>query len=913
MTILLLIALVQWQQHVSYEITATLDTHGHSLSAFERLTYYNNSPFALDTLYLYLHANAYKDGNTYYAQEAARLGDERFIKAKPADGGYITINGIVSNGDSLLFDVAETVLNIPLNQQLVSGDSITLTIDYHLKIPIQFPRLGYWSGHYKMVEWYPKMCVFDDEGWHLDPNHPLDGSYGEFGTYDVTVNLPGKYVVAGTGIEIEPAENKFLEKLIATGTKPDREERKSVRFRAEDVHDFAWVCDKEFKVKRFQIDDCNISIFYRQRNEGSWKNAGPYAVDVVSRYNQWFTGYPFEYLNIVDSYGESGTTFPQMVFLSAGEDPVTRLFESGLAKGIGLQWFNGIVGTNAQDDPWFDKGLATYGVIRYMEDKYGKNNSLIKVPLIPPLSLKYLHKFFYYLIQTNQLEKPILTSTSEYYDIPIAYENSSNSKPALFFLNLESIVGKETFDMISREYFQIFKYRHSTADDYMRVCERLSKRELRPLFDSFLNTTDFCDWAVTKVAAHKVHIENKGDLMIPVDVYIKTKQKEHVYSIDATRRHDTLVVPQGSGDIIRVAIDPTEHLLDPNYWNNYRPRKIRVKPIFAFDWPSFSTYQVIWAPYLWYDSYDGIKAGFYVFGDRFADFDFIKGGNQIMIGYTRGFKSKRNYPSFTYQTPIVFEQDRRIRVRFNGSRSRGGDNLNFGFSSNLGRLFSQSPQIGITNLFKYNALRSYAGLDSIDWDLGSNIVLDNQLKYRYSQWQVDIGLSFALQTLGGDWRYIKTTFEVKRNFKKIIPFSTRLFVGKIFGTASAQEQLFLSGALRANLLSSLLFGQSGRYSPQEHVHIPADGNMRGYQTMHIKSDQMVALNLEFPSNTLIRVFTDVGYHDEFAFDAGIRLVLGTETFPALPLYGLSISVNLPLYAYIPGEPWKLRWSIGFSS
>ena len=83
--------------------------------------------------------------------------------------------------------------------------------------------------------------------------------------------------------------------------------------------------------------------------------------------------------------------------------------------------------------------------------------------------------------------------------------------------------------------------------------------------------------------------------------------------------------------------------------------------------------------------------------------------------------------------------------------------------------------------------------------------------------------------------------------------------------------------------------------------------------MHIKSDQMVALNLEFPSNTLIRVFTDVGYYDEFAFDVGVRLVLGTETFPVLPLYGLSISVNLPLYVYIPGEPWKLRWSIGISS
>ena len=137
-------------------------------------------------------------------------------------------------------------------------------------------------------------------------------------------------------------------------------------------------------------------------------------------------------------------------------------------------------------------------------------------------------------------------------------------------------------------------------------------------------------------------------------------------------------------------------------------------------------------------------------------------------------------------------------------------------------------------------------------------------------------------------------------------------MGQVFGTAPTHEQLFLSGALRLSTLANLLFDQSGTFSPQERVHIPADGNMRGYQTLHIKSEGMVALNLEFPTRSIIRAFIDIGQYEEFAFDAGLRLVIGTETFPSLPLYGLSLSVNVPLYAYTPGEPWKLRWSIGFS-
>ncbi|MBE0432973.1 hypothetical protein IBX73_05840, partial [candidate division WOR-3 bacterium] len=126
-------------------------------------------------------------------------------------------------------------------------------------------------------------------------------------------------------------------------------------------------------------------------------------------------------------------------------------------------------------------------------------------------------------------------------------------------------------------------------------------------------------------------------------------------------------------------------------------------------------------------------------------------------------------------------------------------------------------------------------------------------------------------------------------------------------------QLFLSGSLRTNWLADLLFGQSGPYSPQEHLHIPGDGNMRGYQTLHSKSDQMYVMNLEFPARSLIRIFSDVGYHDRFAFDAGVRLVIGSETIPAIPVPGFSIAFNLPLYAYAPGEPWKMRWSLSLGT
>ena len=912
MIVFLLLALGQWQQSVSYNVNAILDTREQSLKAVEHFVYRNNSPHTLDTLFFNLYANAYRDAETYYAREAYKMGKEKYINAKPDARGYIDITEVIAGDELLQFDIEGTIVTVRLNQSLNPGDSVVLDIEFYVKIPRRFADIGYWSDHYEMTQWYPKTCVFDEEGWHRDQLHPLASNAGEFGTYDVTLDLPGDYVIAATGSLVSKMEQGYLDTLAVLEEKPPRSGRKKVRFHAENVHDFAWVCSRDLGLKQYSILNTNVNIFYRPGNEDDAEVTYRYALDAFSRFSEWFGEYPYRDLNFVDGFYQGKVTYPQMIITGLSEDQVTRLFETAIVTKIGKQWFSGAIGIDGMRDAWLGEGFATYAAIRYMEDKYGEDNTLIKAPFLPPLSLKYFHQFYYYLNQTNRLEKPLSTSASEYTDVPISYQNSVISKSALFLIAVEKAVGTETFDKTVQQYIRTYAFRHAQPYDFLEICEEVSGKDLSALFNSFLNTTEFCDWRVNSLSGDTVKIENTGDLMIPADLYVVADSGEWVYALDAQAKEYTVVVPDTLGDIKSVALDPHEYTMDPNYWNNYSPRKVSIKPIFDFDWPSFSTYQILWAPYLWYDGYDGITAGFYLFGDNFADFDFVRGGYQVTAGYSYGFKSRRHYPSLNYQTPVLFKEGRRVRIRFTGSRSRGGDNISAGLVSNLGRPFTREPQMSITNIVAYNDLSTFSGLDSIDWDLGRNITFENDLKFRYTDLLVDVGLSAAHHALGSEWEYLKMTLEAQKTFSFIVPFSTRLFVGKIFGEAPTQERLFLSGALRTNFLASLIFGQSGTYSPQERVHIPGDGNMRGYQTLHIKSNQMYVLNLEFPTRTFLRVFTDIGYYDKFAFDVGVRLAVGSETFPFLPLYGLSISANFPLYSYVPDEDWKFRWSLGFS-
>ena len=56
--------------------------------------------------------------------------------------------------------------------------------------------------HYDFSQWYPKVAVYDRGGWEAQPFIPNGEMYGEFGTFDVTLNLAADQVVGATGVPV---------------------------------------------------------------------------------------------------------------------------------------------------------------------------------------------------------------------------------------------------------------------------------------------------------------------------------------------------------------------------------------------------------------------------------------------------------------------------------------------------------------------------------------------------------------------------------------------------------------------------------------------------------------------------------------------------------------------------------------
>jgi len=65
-----------WQQEVNYTIQVTLDDQSHMLRGSEEFVYTNNSPATLNSLYIHLWPNAYKNSKT---QAIDDVGQRLFV------------------------------------------------------------------------------------------------------------------------------------------------------------------------------------------------------------------------------------------------------------------------------------------------------------------------------------------------------------------------------------------------------------------------------------------------------------------------------------------------------------------------------------------------------------------------------------------------------------------------------------------------------------------------------------------------------------------------------------------------------------------------------------------------------------------------------------------------------------------
>src|SRR5438552_1511342 len=96
-----------------------------------------------------------------------------------------------------------TIAHWTLARPLVPGDSLVVEVEWQARLSTLPRRQGRRGRRFDFAQWYPKVVVYDNYGWEDHPLYPGGEFYGEFATYDVTLDRSEDEVIGASGVPVE--------------------------------------------------------------------------------------------------------------------------------------------------------------------------------------------------------------------------------------------------------------------------------------------------------------------------------------------------------------------------------------------------------------------------------------------------------------------------------------------------------------------------------------------------------------------------------------------------------------------------------------------------------------------------------------------------------------------------------------
>jgi hypothetical protein len=576
-----------WQQHATYTMEIDMDVKTHQYTGKQELVYTNNSPDTLNRVFYHLYFNAFQPGSEMDVRSRnikdpdSRVGD-RISKLKEDEIGFIKVQSLTQNNETLDYNIEGTVLEVNLKEPILPGELTTFKMDFTGQVPLQIRRSGRDNKEgieYSMTQWYPKMAEYDFEGWHAHPYIARE-FHGVWGDFDVKITIDKDYVLGGTGYLQNPNEIGYGYE--DEGVKVKRKGKKLTwHFVAPSVHDFTWAADPDYIHDKVVAKDGTTLHFLYQDDEKikeNWKNLQPKTEELLAYFNENIGPYPYDQYSVIQG-GDGGMEYG-MCTLITGERKFGSLV-GVTAHEMAHSWFQFVLATNESQHEWMDEGFTSY-ISALAENEISGNKRKF------PLSGSY--RGYMYLAKSG-IEQP-QTTHADRYGRNAAYGASAYSKGAVFLGQLEYIIGKENVDKTLKRYFDEWKFKHPTPNDFIRVAEKVSGAELSWYLREWTMTTNTIDYGIKNINttpnATIVTLERIGLIPMPIEVKVtyvggssemfyiplrimRWEKPDMPNTVDdwawAYPTYD-LEIPVGSFKVESIEIDSSRKMADVNRDNN---------------------------------------------------------------------------------------------------------------------------------------------------------------------------------------------------------------------------------------------------------------------------------------------------------------------------------------------------------
>jgi hypothetical protein len=582
-----------WQQRVEYTMDIDFDDSTHRFTGKQRLVYQNNSGDTLRRVYYHLFYNAFQPGSMMDVRSRTipdpdrRVGD-RISLLKENEIGYQKVRSLIQDGLAVKFEAVGTILEVELATPILPDSKTIFEMDFEAQVPLQIRRTGRDSDEgiaYSMTQWYPKMAEYDREGWHATP-YVAREFYGVWGDFEVNITIDGDYVLGGTGVIQNPD-------VVGHGysnnqTKKNDAGKVTWRFKAKDVHDFAWAADKHYTHDRVQVPDGpELHFLYLKDSVGEvWEQLKPLTVKAFTVMSERFGKYPYPQFSVMQG-GDGGMEYP-MATLITGKRKLSGLLSVTVHEAL-HNWYYGVLATHEGKYPWMDEGFTSYAQNIVLDAVHELNNP----------GLHDNSYAGYFGLVTSDFNEPS-TTHADCYHTNRAYGLTAYAKGAVFLHQLSYVVGEEKLQEGLLRYFHDWGFKHPRPEDLMLVMEKVSGLELDWYLEQFIGTMNVVDYGIQEVTETAdgidILLERPGTMPMPIDLVVTLNDgrtlgfniplemmrgnKEEAFAEQVAVLPDWPWVypvygfrlPFGLQDVRNIEIDPSGRMADVNPSNNRYPR-----------------------------------------------------------------------------------------------------------------------------------------------------------------------------------------------------------------------------------------------------------------------------------------------------------------------------------------------------
>ncbi|MGE5252187.1 MAG: M1 family metallopeptidase [Bacteroidota bacterium] len=399
----------------------------------------------------------------YTNNEQEALGDIRFRLFPNLLGGDLRVTGLNVDGRPAQSSLSlrNSLLIVPLSAPLPPGGSVTLGMDFTVRVPdtvqLSYGVLASADGVLALAHAYPMIPVYDTKGWEAEIPPPTgDVTFTDMSFFLVRLTAPKNLVVAAVGRELSGSEAG---------------DTQTITYAAGPVRDFYLAASPNYIVVSRQAGETAVN-FYAPASAGSAARAGlDAAVRALEDFSQRYAPYPYTELDLVQTPTLAlGVEYPGLTAI-AGRiiEPGNPYLEATVAHEVAHQWFYNLVGSDQLNQPWLDESLAQFATLQYFTDEYGSQGASA-----------FRNSLYARWDRVSRAPIPIGLPVRDYSNV--SYGAIVYGRGGLFFEALRQKMGDTAYSDLLHDYTTTYAWGIATPEGLKALAEKHCACDLTAMF-----------------------------------------------------------------------------------------------------------------------------------------------------------------------------------------------------------------------------------------------------------------------------------------------------------------------------------------------------------------------------------------------------------------------------------------------